>query len=167
MMDWKKIVGTVAPTIATALGGPMAGAAVKFLGGQFLGDESATEDQVSNFVKSANPDMLLQLKQADQEFQLQMQKLGVDVFEIEANDKKDARKANRDSLMPAILSGVLTALVAGIVALLFWVAIPEGAQEVLLVLLGVVIKEWGGAMQYWFGTTRGSADKNAMLSKFK
>ena len=26
--DWKSVVGTVAPTIATALGGPLAGVAV-------------------------------------------------------------------------------------------------------------------------------------------
>ena len=29
MIDWKKIVGSVAPVIATALGGPLAGVATK------------------------------------------------------------------------------------------------------------------------------------------
>lgn len=162
-MNWKSIVGTVAPTIATALGGPMAGAAVKFLGSQFLGDENATEEKVAEFVKSANPEDLLRLKQADQEFQLQMEKLGVDVFNIEAEDKKNARKEHKHSIMPAVLSVGLTFLVAAIVSLLFYVNVPEGAREVLFMLLGVVVKEWGGSMQYWFGTTRGSAEKNKHL----
>ncbi|CAM0009128.1 hypothetical protein VPHK367G1_0026 [Vibrio phage K367 g1] len=163
VMDWKSIVGTVAPTIATALGGPMAGAAVKFLGDQFLGDENASEQQVSEFVQSANPETLLKIKHADYEFKTKMAKLGVDVFKIEADDKKNARKEHSQSKMPAILSVGLTVFIAGIVWLLFYVAVPTGAREVLFMLLGVVVKEWGNSMQYWFGTTRGSSEKNAMI----
>lgn len=164
-MNWKSIVSTVAPTIATALGGPMAGAAVKFLGSQFLDDENATEDQVAEYVRNASPDQLLKIKQADQEFTLQMEKLGVDVFKIEAEDKKNARAEHKHSKMPSILSVVLTLLVAAIVALLFYLEVPEGAREVLFMLLGVVVKEWGNSMQYWFGTTRGSAEKTAVMTK--
>lgn len=163
-MDWKGIVNTVAPTIATALGGPMAGAAVKFLGGQFLGNEEATETEVAQFVKDASPETLLQIKQADQEFALQMEKLGVDVFKIEADDKKNARAEHKLSNMPAILSVTLTVLVGAIIALLFYVEVPVGAKEVLYMLLGIVLKEWGNSMQYWFGTTRGSAEKTAMTT---
>ena len=50
-----------------------------------------------------------------------------------------------------------------IVGLLFYTEPPEGAREVLFMLLGVVVKEWGGAMQYWYGTTRGSSDKNRLI----
>lgn len=164
-MDWKSIVGTVAPTIATALGGPMAGAAVKFLGSQFLNDENASEQQVAEFVNGANPETLLKIKQADYEFKTQMAKLGVDVFKIEADDKKNARSEHKQSPMPAILSVTLTCLIAGIVALLFYVDVPTGAKEVLFMLLGVVVKEWGNSMQYWFGTTRSSSEKNALMSK--
>lgn len=164
-MDWKKIVGTVAPTLATALGGPMAGTAVKFLAGQFLGDDNATEDQVAAFVKGADPETLLKLKQADQEFAVSMERIGVDVFEIEANDKKNARNEHKLSKMPALLSISLTFFIAGIVYMLFMMDIPEGAREVMFMLLGVVVKEWGGAMQYWFGTTRSSAEKSQLIGK--
>lgn len=164
-MDWKSIVGAVAPTIATALGGPMAGAAVKFLGSQFLGDENASEQQVADFVQTANPETLLKIKQADYEFKTQMAKLGVDVFKIEADDKKNARQQHIHSKMPAILSIGLTCFIVAIVWLLFYATVPDGAKEVLFMLLGVVIKEWGNSMQYWFGTTRGSAEKTAILKK--
>ena len=56
-------------------------------------------------------------------------------------------------------------MISGIVFLLFYVDVPEGAREVLFMLLGVVVKEWGGSMQYWFGTTRSSAEKNSMIQK--
>lgn len=162
-MNWKSIIGTVAPTIATALGGPIAGAAVKFLGSQFLGDENASEETVANFVRDANPETLMQIKQADQEFALQMERLGVDVFKLEVEDKKDARLQHKDSHMPAAMTVVLTLLIAAILWALFYVPVPEGAQEVLYFILGIVVKEWANSLHYWYGTTRGSADKTKMI----
>lgn len=159
-MDWKSIIGTVAPTIATALGGPMAGAAVKFLGSQFLDDEDAGEDKLAEFVKGASPETLLKIKLADKEFLIQMEKLGVDVFKIEADDKKDARVNHKHSAMPAVMSVGLTIFIVAIVFFLFYQEPPLGTREVLFMLLGVVIKEWSNCMHYWYGTTRGSAEKS-------
>ncbi len=159
-MSWKKTLASIAPTIATALGGPFAGAATKFLAGKFLGDENASEADLDQFVSTANPEMLLAIKESDNEFKLSMAKMGVDVFEIEANDKKNARAEHKHSYMPAALSVSLSLVVAGIVYMLFYLQPPEGSKDVLFMLLGVVIKEWGGAMQYWFGTTRSSANKD-------
>jgi K+-sensing histidine kinase KdpD len=163
-MNWKSIVGTVAPTIATALGGPMAGAAVKFLGDQFLGDENASEKKVAEFVQSATPDQLLHLKKADQEFAIKMEELGVDVFKLEVEDKKDARRNHKDSKMPAIMTVVLTLLIAAILWALFYVPVPDGAKEVLFFILGIVTKEWANSLHYWYGTTKGSADKNLLIN---
>ena len=67
--------------------------------------------------------------------------------------------------MPACLSIGLTVLIALLVFLLFYVNVPEGSREVLFMLLGVVVKEWGSAMQFWFGTTRSSADKTRLMIK--
>lgn len=159
-MNWKTTLASIAPTLAAALGGPFAGAATKFLAGKFLGDENASEAELEQFITSANPEQLLEIKNSDNEFKLSMEKMGVDVFEIEANDKKNARSEHKHSYMPAVLSVGLSLVVAGIVYMLFYLSPPEGSRDVLFMLLGVVIKEWGGAMQYWFGTTRSSANKD-------
>jgi len=159
-MSWKKTLASIAPTLATALGGPFAGAATKFLAGKFLGDEDLGEPELDQFISTASPDLLLDIKNADNEFKLSMEKMGVDVFQIEANDKKNARAEHKHSYMPAVLSVGLSLVVAGIVYMLFYLSPPEGSRDVLFMLLGVVIKEWGGAMQYWFGTTRSSANKD-------
>ena len=47
-VDWKDVIGAVAPTIATALGGPLAGAAVKTLSNVLLGHEKGTESDASD-----------------------------------------------------------------------------------------------------------------------
>ncbi len=163
-MNWKSIVGTVAPTIATALGGPMAGAAVKFLGDKFLGDENASEKQVAEFVTNSNPAQLLELKKADQDFSVKMEELGVDVFKLEVEDKKSARQSHKDSNMPAIMCVALTVIMACILWALFYVTVPEGAKEVLFMVLGIVVKEWANSLHYYYGTTRSSSEKNKLMS---
>ena len=65
--------------------------------------------------------------------------------------------------MPAVLSVGLTLFVIGIVFALFYAEPPEGAREVLFMLLGIVVKEWANSMHYWYGTTRSSADKTKLI----
>lgn len=57
----KGLLGTVAPMLATALGGPLAGDAVKFLASSLLGDENADVNDVIEAVKSAPPEKLRDL----------------------------------------------------------------------------------------------------------
>lgn len=168
-MDWKDLVKSVAPVLGTALGGPMAGAAVKTLASKFLGsddgDISTLEKQLGEQLSVASPETLIEIKKLDTEFEAKMKELDVDVFKIEAQDKQSARKENKHSKMPAVLSVGLSITIIAIVYLLFYVTVPQGSKEVLFMLLGVVVKEWGGSMQYWFGTTRSSSEKTSLMSK--
>lgn len=166
-MSWKTTLAAIAPTLATAIGGPFAGAATKFLAKEFLGDENASEQEIGDFIASANPETLAAIKEADNRFKLAMEKNGIDVFKIEADDKKNARKENKLSNMPALLSILLTLFAIAIVIILFYLEPPEGARNVLYMMLGVVIKEWSNAMHYWFGTTRSSSEKNQKMGIIK
>jgi hypothetical protein len=158
-MSWKDTLAAIAPTLATAIGGPFAGAATKFLTGKFLGDGS-TENDLQLFVEQASPEQLAEIKNADNEFKLKMEKMGVDVFALEVADKQNARTENKHSRMPAVISVGLTIFVMAIVYALFYSEPPQGAREVLFMLLGVVVKEWSNSLHFWFGTTRSSANKD-------
>jgi len=107
----------------------------------------------------------IRLTEAEHEKEIKLAELTQAQLQTEADDKKNARAEHKLSLMPAMLSLLLTCFIAGIVFLLFYVEMPEGSKEVLFMLLGIVVKEWGGAMQYWFGTTRGSEEKTRLLNK--
>lgn len=52
--DWKQLVGSVAPTIATALGGPLAGMATKAIASAIGCDEADVEE----VLKDATPNNL-------------------------------------------------------------------------------------------------------------
>ena len=120
-MDWKNTLGTLAPTLATALGGPLAGAAAKFITGQLLGEESTDLSKVEELVLGANSETLASIKSMDHAFKVEMEKLGVDVFALEVDDKKDARLNHKLSVVPAVLSMVLTLIIAVLLYALFYV----------------------------------------------
>ena len=56
--DWKSLVQSVAPTIATALGGPFVGLGVKALSQAVLGNEEGGEIEIAAALAGASPEML-------------------------------------------------------------------------------------------------------------
>jgi hypothetical protein len=166
--DWKNIVGTVAPTIATALGGPLAGLAVKSLGSA-LGIEQPTEATVTAALRGATPDDLLKVQQADQQFQSQMASLGVDLERIAAADRTSARSMQSEtkSRIPGILAGIVT---VGFFAIL--VGLMSGKLETsnnpeLLILLGALSTSWGAVVSFYFGSSASSQNKDKLLAAGK
>lgn len=164
-MDWKNIVKSIAPVLGTALGSPMAGIAIKVLGDQFLGDPDADESDVAEYVMSANPEKLLEMKRIDAQFKTDMEKLGVDVFSLEVADRSNARENHKNSKTPAIILYILTILIALIVYGLMFHQIPEGNKNTIYMIVGQIVTAWTGSIYYWCGTTKGSSDKNKLLSK--
>jgi hypothetical protein len=165
------ILGTVAPTIATAIGGPLAGMAVRAIA-EAMGMPADTEAaQVAAAVAKATPDQLLALKQADQQFTLRMRELDVDLERIAGADRDSARRMQVEtkSHVPALLAlGILLGFVASSVAVLGgWV---EGLKDPLTAaLIGTVIGNITSAamlvLNFYFGTTASSRHKDATISK--
>lgn len=72
-MNLADIVKGVAPTIATALGGPLAGAAVTFLADK-LGASDKTQEAVTQIIQGVDP---VKMKELDNQFQVQMAQMGI------------------------------------------------------------------------------------------
>jgi hypothetical protein len=167
--DWKSVVGTVAPTIATALGGPLAGLAVKAIGGVFGLGDGATEEDVAAKLAGASPADLLALKKADQEFAVEMRRLDVDLDRIAAADRDSARQMQREtrSWAPGILAAVVVSgfIVSAVAVLGGWV---EGLKDPLVAaLVGSVIGNITAAtmlvLNFYFGTSSSSRTKDETI----
>jgi hypothetical protein len=52
-----------------------------------------------------------------------------------------------------------------IVYLLILKETPEGNRDALLILLGVMASSFANIVGYFFGSSKGSSDKNEMLAK--
>lgn len=165
--DWKKIVGAVAPTLATALGGPLAGIAVKTLAAQLLNKDDATEGEVEAAILGANPQTLLQLKQIDIEFKKAMVDAGVKLEEIAAADRNSAREREiktGDSLTPRIIAGVVVTGWFLVQWYLLEHIIPAEMREVIMRTLGTLDMALGMILGYYFGSSSSGREKDATIS---
>ena len=169
-MDWKAIVGTVAPWIGTALGGPLGGMAVD-AAAKALGLSESTVNAVKGAISGATPEQMLALKQADQAFALQMQSLGFqqvkDLEAIAANDRSSAREMQKitRSPVPALLSYVVTIGYFGILIGMMTQWLKVSDSQALLIMLGSLSTAWGMVMAFWFGTTASSREKTEIMAK--
>ena len=166
-MSWKETLGALAPTLATALGGPLAGAATKFIAGKLLGDESADLSDIEKAVLGASPEQLAQLKEIDNEFKIGMKKLDIDVIKISVDNTKSARDMAKINMWPQI---VLSAFfVVGYFSILIslgfgYFSLDTPAKDTLILLLGIMTREMPTIMQFWFGSSFGSKNKTEKLT---
>lgn len=81
--DWKSLVKTVAPAIASVFGTPLAGMGVSALLDAILPAGEAKpvdpEKYIAQILTTANPEMLLKIKAAEQQFLMDMKKLDIDL----------------------------------------------------------------------------------------
>lgn len=160
------LLGQVAPSIATALGGPLAGVAVRTLSNALFGHEDASEEQVSEALSNATPDQLAAIKKIDADFKVQMKSLDIDLERIAAGDRDSARKMQSETKdwTPKALAFFIT---FGFFGALVWIlvfGIPQTGTEVILMMLGSLSTSWTGVMQFYFGSSAGSKQKTDALT---
>ena len=160
------LLGQVAPTIATALGGPLAGVAVKTLSNVLLGHENGSEDDVKAAIATATPDQLAALKKIDADFKVQMKELDIDIERIAAGDRDSARKMQTETKdwVPKLLAIVIT---LGFFGILIWMLVqgmPQTGTEALLMMLGALGTAWTGVVNFYYGSSAGSKAKNDILA---
>jgi len=169
-MDLSKIgglLGQVAPTVATALGGPLAGLAVKTLSEALLGHPDANESDVSAALMSATPEQLQKLKETDATFKLKMKELDIDLEKISAGDRDSARnmQIRTNDWIPRAMAIMVTFGFFGILAWLLVRGVPPSGSETLIYMLGALGTAWTGIVQFYFGSSAGSKAKtDAMVN---
>jgi len=160
------LLGQLAPSIATALGGPLAGVAVKTLSNALFGHENGTEEQISEAMASATPDQLAAIKKIDADFKVQMKSLDIDLERIAAGDRDSARQMQRDTKdwVPKVLAIVITLGFFGILIWMLLNGMPKTGTEALLMMLGALGTAWTGVVNFYYGSSAGSKAKNDMLA---
>ncbi len=168
MADWKKLVGAVAPGLATALGGPLAGAAVAVLAKEVLGREDASEADLAQAVAAGGVDVLEQIRAADAAFATRMRELDIDVEKVHQADRVNARDRevrSGDVWTPRVLAVGITCGFFGVLGWLLAYGKPVDGGDALLVMLGALGGAWASVVAYFFGSSAGSAAKTAILAK--
>lgn len=167
-IDWKKILGTVAPVLATAAGGPLAGVVTKTLAAGLLERPDASQEEVEQAVANASPETLIKLKEIDAKFQNDMAQVGIDFEKIASEDRANARArevSSGDHWTPRILAAVI---VTGYFAVQWYIlshAVPVEQREIVMRSMGVLDTALGLTLGYYFGSSSGSKLKTEALAR--
>jgi len=159
-MDW---LNQIAPGIATALGGPLAGLAVTAISKALGIDEKDVQSTIETNKLSA--DQLISLKQAEIELQAKAQELGLNFEKLATDDRKSAREmqiANK-SIIPAVLAIGVT---VGFFAILIGLMTDNVTKsDALLLMLGSLGTAWTAIVSFYFGSSAHSEKQSEMLHR--
>ena len=159
-MDW---LNQIAPGIATALGGPLAGLAVTAISKALGIDEKDVQSTIETGKLSA--DQLTILKQAEIELQAKAQELGLNFEKLATDDRKSARdmQINTKSIIPAILAIGVT---IGFFTILIGLMTDNVTKsDALLLMLGSLGTAWTAIVSFYFGSSASSQNKDELLHR--
>ena len=193
--DLKTALTTIAPTLATMIGGPLAGGAVAALESAcgIVSDPTTSLDQrkgaITTVMQSGQmtPDIVASIRKADQEHETQLKQLEFDLVKlnadhelaqsnVEASDRDSARKRetttkdNTTAILAYVtIGGFLTVSIAQLVALLglpdLIARVPPGAWALIGNVSGYLAAEAKAASAYYFGSSSGSTEKTQLLAQ--
>lgn len=158
----KNIISTVAPTLGAALGGPLGAMAGNVISAALGGGD------IETMLLEQNPETMLALRKAEQEFLVKLEELGVEKERIAMADRVSARDMAKVNMKPQIvisavfLGGYFTVLILRMSGA-FEVQDDKVVDNLLTALTyGVPL-----VLAFWFGSTAGSQAKSVMLANSK
>ena len=159
----KQVLGTLAPMLGSALGGPFGGVA-----GKILADALNVEPgRVQDLLVNVTPEHVEKIKAAELDFEMFMEDAGIRREELSVDDRKDARLLARE--MGLVAQYVLgTVYTVGYFVLLYGVfsgslSIPAESTQVVTILLGVLSAGQTQIFNFFFGSSAGSQQKTQLI----
>lgn len=175
-MSFSGVLAKMFPFISAAAmaGGPIAIAAAAAVGSALGLDKPPAPDKIEDAITAAqvrDPEALFKLQAAEHDFQLQMERLGLDsavkIEEISAADRASARAREIavHDVTPAILAYSILFGFFLLLGLLVFHAVPPESREVLSAMTGILGGMALGVKEYFFGSSAGSRRKSETLDK--
>jgi len=155
------LLRSIAPAVATAVGGPLGGLAVTAIANKF-----GVADDVKAVAKAIA---------GDPEAASKLAELDLRQFELESQDRDSARK--REAAVAAANGNALSQLVVPILALgtvsltfifigiLLFKVIDSAQQQLVIFALGYATAAAQQVLSYYFGSSKSSQDKTSAMQK--
>lgn len=167
-MDWKQVGNTAiavgAPLLGGALFGPAGAAVGSIIAGKFGVSPDATPDQVLTAI-NGDPDAALKLRKIETDHVEHLQALENERLRIETADVQNARSVHQHHWMPSVLTLSLMVMFACAFNALLFMVLPDGNRDMVNFMLGQLSGWLSGAVVYWVGSTRASANKDSLIRR--
>ena len=162
MNELFSILKGIAPTLATAVAGPLGGAAVTA-----LANKLGVSDSVDAVAKAISGDPAAAQKIAE---------LELEYAKLNTQDRDSARKAyaaiatsenatKLDKLVVPILALGVVGLAFLLIGVLMFVDTPNDQQQLVIFALGFITSAAGQVLSFYFGSSQGSKDKNKEIQE--
>jgi hypothetical protein len=153
--DIKGLVGSLAPTLGAALGGPVGGAAAQMLA-DVLGCDP-TPQKLNKALSQATPEQLAEIKKAELDFEARMKELDVDVFALETKDIQNARDSFSEDWTARAIALMSVLLFGGYVLLVTLQPADENDLNVVNLVLGYLGGIVSSVVSFYFGASKSSS----------
>ena len=159
-MSWLE---SIAPTIATAMGGPLAGMAVEAISKAIGVDPSEVQNVISSGKMTA--DQIASLQTAEIALKARAQEMGLDFEKLAVADRASARQMqiSTNSFIPPILSIMIVVAWTAVQYFLLTHIIDPSMRELIARVLGTLDGALMLVLSFYFGSSSGSQAKDTML----
>ena len=157
-MSW---IEQLAPTIASCLGGPLAGMAVEAISKAIGVDPSAVQDTINSGKLTA--EQIASIQQAEIALKAKAQEMNLDFEQLAVQDRKSARDMQNTtkSFIPPLLALIITLGFFGILVGMMTGKVTS--SDALMLLLGSLGTAWTGVISFYFGSSASSQNKDQLL----
>jgi hypothetical protein len=178
--DVASVVENLAPTIASVIGGPLAGSGVSALEKLFgltpapAASPSDRLNDVAAAIAGATPQQLADMRKADQDYAVAMAQAGFKDTETLASLSVQDRTSARDmqvsvrSIMPPVIgSAIIVGSLCAAAAILSGKVSYANTTEATMVgtVIGYLFSEAKAVLSFYFGSTRDTEQTNDLLAK--
>ena len=169
MSIFKKALSVIAPVLASVLPGPLGGMAQNVLTKALGINPEANEHEIESALAKADPAMLKALRDAEQQFILDMKQIDVDVLALDVKDRDSARSMHKEirDWTPTLLGSAAVMGFGGLIYFLTQNPIPVANEKVLYLVIGGLGSIVTQVFNFYFGSSEGSAKKNDIIKNLK
>ena len=150
------LLKSLAPTIASAAGGPMAGMAVKMAAKKLGLPDTATANEIEDLIER-EPDKAVMVREADKDFKNRIREMEIDLesFKTEVEDRKDARENFATDWTPKVFSVLTLLLYGAFVMIVTLMPHDQNDETIISLVLGQLSGILGTAAAFFYGSSSG------------
>lgn len=170
----KSVLGNILPTVASVIGTPVAGIAVKGLCDILGLKGDAKPNQIYDAIQMASPETWLKLKELESQTQLKLKELDIDQIQIEQMEMESARtreiklaESGHRDYTPSFLAIFLTLGFFSLLLLIIFKTVPTNTKDILEIMLGSLGTGFITMLTYYFGSSASSRNKDNLISRLK
>tara|TARA_R100000773_G_scaffold22815_1_gene20097 strand:+ start:9132 stop:9605 length:474 start_codon:yes stop_codon:yes gene_type:complete len=150
------LLKSLAPTIASAAGGPMAGMAVKMAANKLGLPETATANEIEDLIER-KPEKAVLVKEADRDFKSRIREMEIDLesFKTEVEDRKDARAKFSGDITPKVFCILALILYGAYVMAVTIMPHDQNDETIISLVLGQLSGILGTCAAFFYGGSNG------------